>query len=147
MKYEHNIDFAKSSVLVSVLKHDGSVQITVGGIDMGQGQHMRCAQIAARNLGCDLDKVRVKPTNTEVAPNSSPTGGTITTHTMMLLINNSTDNLKKRMVEACSTDDKSAENLSWDELWTKCKSLPDFDYQERAAMKFSGPGAKDRIAK
>ena len=54
---------------------------------MGQGMHTRCAQIAAQNLGCDLDIVRVKPTNTEVSPNSAPTGGTISTHAQMLLIN------------------------------------------------------------
>ena len=147
MKYECNIDFAKSSVLVSLLKHDGSIQITVGGIDMGQGQHTRCAQIAARNLGCDLDKVRVKPTNTEVSPNSSPDGGTVTTTRMMLIINDLTDKLKKRMVEACSTDDESAENLSWDELWKKCKSLPEFDYQERETSESNGPKAKDGVVK
>ena len=54
---------------------------------MGQGMHTRCAQVAAQNLGCDLDTVRVKPTNTEVSPNSAPTGGTISTHAQMLLIN------------------------------------------------------------
>ena len=65
----------------------------------------------------------------------------------MLLINKATDNLKNRMVEACSTDDKSAENWTWEQLWTKCKTLEDFDYQERAGMKFSGPGAKGRVEK
>ena len=54
---------------------------------MGQGMHTRCAQVAAQNLECDLDIVRVKPTNTEVSPNSAPTGGTISTHAQMLLIN------------------------------------------------------------
>ena len=49
--------------------------------------HTRCAQVAAQNLECDLDIVRVKPTNTEVSPNSAPTGGTISTHAQMLLIN------------------------------------------------------------
>ena len=36
MKYGHDISINKSSVLVSVLQYDGSVQVTVGGIDMGQ---------------------------------------------------------------------------------------------------------------
>ena len=122
MKYDRNVEFHNSYVLVSVLKYDGSVQVrdfylilnfgfgfyfalqffkiiiiletlkssdkvTVGGIDKGQGMHTRCAQVAAQNLECDLDIVRVKPTNTEVSPNSAPTGGTISTHAQMLLIN------------------------------------------------------------
>ena len=104
---------------------------------MGQGMHTRCAQIASRNLGCELNQVRVKPTNTEVAPNSSPTGGTITTHTQMLLINKATASLKQRMIVAVNGD----ESWSWEKLWNACKELGEFDFQERAGGKFKGPGS------
>ena len=81
------------------------------------------AQVIANNLGCSLDNVFIKPTSTDANANSSPTGGTISTHAMLLLLDKATDNLKKRMSEHAKEND-----LEWSALVTKCS---DIDLQER----------------
>ena len=52
---------------------DGSVQLSHGGIEMGQGLYVKVAQVVADELGIGLDRVRIMPTSTEKVPNTSPT--------------------------------------------------------------------------
>lgn len=52
---------------------DGSVMINHGGTEMGQGLHTKICQVVARELGLDLDKVRITATRTDKVPNTSPT--------------------------------------------------------------------------
>ncbi|MGC3873085.1 xanthine dehydrogenase molybdopterin binding subunit [Halomonas sp. GXIMD04776] len=52
---------------------DGSVMINHGGTEMGQGLHTKICQVAARELGLDLDQVRITATRTDKVPNTSPT--------------------------------------------------------------------------
>jgi xanthine dehydrogenase/oxidase len=52
---------------------DGTVLVHHGGIEMGQGIHVKMAQIAAGVLNVPLSDVRVAETSTEVVPNTSKT--------------------------------------------------------------------------
>jgi xanthine dehydrogenase large subunit len=52
---------------------DGSVQLSHGGIEMGQGLYVKVAQVVADELGVGLDRVRIMSTTTEKVPNTSPT--------------------------------------------------------------------------
>ncbi|ORX63815.1 putative xanthine dehydrogenase HxA [Basidiobolus meristosporus CBS 931.73] len=52
---------------------DGSVLLTHGGIEMGQGIHTKMAQIAAETLGVPLEKVYINETATNTVANTSPT--------------------------------------------------------------------------
>ncbi|MGO3769637.1 MAG: xanthine dehydrogenase molybdopterin binding subunit, partial [Vreelandella alkaliphila] len=52
---------------------DGSVMINHGGTEMGQGLHTKICQVVARELGLDLDSVRITATRTDKVPNTSPT--------------------------------------------------------------------------
>ncbi|MFC0268476.1 xanthine dehydrogenase molybdopterin binding subunit [Kushneria aurantia] len=52
---------------------DGSVLLNHGGTEMGQGLHTRVCQIAARELGLPLSRVRISATRTDKVPNTSPT--------------------------------------------------------------------------
>ncbi|CRL08602.1 CLUMA_CG021290, isoform A [Clunio marinus] len=61
--------------LVSIYHGDGSVSVTVGGIEMGQGLNTKVAQTVAHILGVPLDKVSVKPTSNLISPNAICTGG------------------------------------------------------------------------
>jgi xanthine dehydrogenase large subunit len=52
---------------------DGTVQLTHGGTEMGQGLHTKMVAIAAHVLGVPLDRVRLMPTTTDKVPNTSAT--------------------------------------------------------------------------
>jgi xanthine dehydrogenase large subunit len=52
---------------------DGSVQLNHGGTEMGQGLHIKVAQVVAEVFGIDLDRVQITPTNTGKVPNTSST--------------------------------------------------------------------------
>ena len=47
--------------------------INHGGTEMGQGLHTKICQVVARELGLDLEKVRITATRTDKVPNTSPT--------------------------------------------------------------------------
>lgn len=53
--------------------NDGSVGVSTGAVEMGQGVNAKLARIAARALGAALDRVRVESTNTTRAANTAPT--------------------------------------------------------------------------
>jgi xanthine dehydrogenase/oxidase len=52
---------------------DGTVLVTHGGVEMGQGLHTKIAQIAAHDLCVPLNSVYIAETATDKVPNSSPT--------------------------------------------------------------------------
>lgn len=64
--------FNQGGALVLVYK-DGSVLVTHGGTEMGQGLHMKMLQVAATTLGVPLSTVRLAPTRTDKVPNTSAT--------------------------------------------------------------------------
>ena len=76
MKY-HLGYFGTSHALVSIYHGDGSVAITVGSVEMGQGLNTKVAQTAAFVLGVAMDKISIKPTNTLSTPNAIVTGASI----------------------------------------------------------------------
>ena len=64
---------------------------------MGQGTHTRCAQVAANTFGIPLEMVSVRPATTDVNANSAPTGGTVSSHVAMRLIQKAAQKLLKRL--------------------------------------------------
>jgi xanthine dehydrogenase large subunit len=64
--------FNQAGALV-LLYADGSVQVSHGGTEMGQGLHTKMLQVAADALGVDLDAVKMMPTRTDKVPNTSAT--------------------------------------------------------------------------
>ncbi len=67
-----------SGALVQV-RSDGSVEINIGGTELGQGAFTIMAQIAAETLGADYRRVRVLPSDTRMVPDSGPTVASRTT--------------------------------------------------------------------
>ncbi|MBN2585704.1 MAG: molybdopterin-dependent oxidoreductase [Candidatus Fermentibacteraceae bacterium] len=67
-----NTSLNQASSLVHVYT-DGSVGVSTGAVEMGQGVNTKIAQVAAMTLGIDLSLVKVESTNTTRAANSSPT--------------------------------------------------------------------------
>lgn len=62
----------QGSALVHVYT-DGSVSVTTGGVEMGQGLNTKIADIAARSFGIGEERIRVESTNTTRIANMSPT--------------------------------------------------------------------------
>ncbi|XP_020627784.1 xanthine dehydrogenase/oxidase-like isoform X2 [Orbicella faveolata] len=52
---------------------DGSVLVTHGGTEMGQGLHTKMVQVAARSFGIPLSKIHISETSTNTVANTSPT--------------------------------------------------------------------------
>ena len=52
---------------------DGSVAISTGAVEMGQGVNTKMAQVAAKMFGLPIEKVKVHTTNTLRIANTSPT--------------------------------------------------------------------------
>ncbi|XP_048511551.1 indole-3-acetaldehyde oxidase-like isoform X3 [Athalia rosae] len=77
MKYGFTF-FGHFNASVSIYRGDGSVAITHGGIEIGQGINTKVVQVAAYTLGIDMDLISVKPTNNFTSPNDSLTGGSWT---------------------------------------------------------------------
>ncbi|EFA78511.1 xanthine dehydrogenase [Heterostelium album PN500] len=56
---------------------DGTVLVTHGGTEMGQGLHTKMIQIAAKELGVPVDKVYISETSTDKVANTAPTAASV----------------------------------------------------------------------
>ncbi|HVS65432.1 MAG TPA: xanthine dehydrogenase molybdopterin binding subunit [Thermoanaerobaculia bacterium] len=68
----------QANALVNVFT-DGSVQVSTGATEMGQGVNTKIAQLVADELGVDYEAVTVMPTSTEKNNNTSPTAASAST--------------------------------------------------------------------
>ncbi|MBT3207792.1 MAG: xanthine dehydrogenase molybdopterin binding subunit [Bacteroidetes bacterium] len=88
----------QAGALVNIYK-DGSVIVNHGGVEMGQGLHTKIQQIAANELGIQLDNIKVSPTNTSKVPNSSPTAASSSTDLNGMAVKIAIDKLKNRIAK------------------------------------------------
>jgi len=58
---------------------DGTILVTHGGTEMGQGLHTKVAQVAARAFGVGLSAVHIAETATDKVANSQPTAASAST--------------------------------------------------------------------
>lgn len=63
---------------MSIFYRDGSVSVSVGGIEMGQGLVTKVTQTASHVLNIPMDKINIKWVNSMTAPNATVSGGNIT---------------------------------------------------------------------
>jgi xanthine dehydrogenase large subunit len=62
----------QAGALVHVYR-DGSIHLSHGGTEMGQGLHIKVAQVLADAFGVPLDRVKITASNTGKVPNTSAT--------------------------------------------------------------------------
>src|SRR3954471_22198867 len=58
-------------------ERDGTVSIATGKVDLGQGISTALAQIAADELGIDLQKIKILPASTAYSPDEGVTSGSL----------------------------------------------------------------------
>lgn len=56
-----------------IIHRDGTLQVSTGATEMGQGVNARVSQVVADELGLTRDRIRVMPTTTDKNANTSPT--------------------------------------------------------------------------
>lgn len=76
---------------------DGSVLISHGGMEMGQGLHTKILQIAARVLGISIEKVHIHDTASDKVPNASPTAASVGSDMNGLAVQDACNKLLKRL--------------------------------------------------
>ena len=114
----------KSTVLVHIYT-DGSVLISHGGIEMGQGLNTKLIQVASRALQLPSSKIHIQQTSTEVIANASPTGGSTGTD-----INGSA------VLDACNTLLKRLAPYRSSMTWEQSVTAAYFDQVNRLPSRF-----------
>ena len=69
----------QAGALVHIYYADGSVHVSTGAIEMGQGTYTKIAQLVANELGLNFNKVKVSSTRTDKVPNTSASAASSTT--------------------------------------------------------------------
>nr|XP_049700113.1 uncharacterized protein LOC110380991 isoform X1 [Helicoverpa armigera] len=100
---------------LSVYRGDGSVVITHGAIEMGQGINTKAVQVAAYMLNIPVEKIIIKENNTIIAPNCSLSGGSIMNQNVILGVKRACQQLLDRLKPVRDGMD----NPTWEELITK----------------------------
>jgi xanthine dehydrogenase large subunit len=96
---------------------DGSVAVSTGAVEMGQGVNTKIAQVAAKMFGLEIDDVKIHTTNTLRIANTSPTAASAAadlngkaTQLACETIRNRLFEVAKDLVEAASVDDLSLQD-------------------------------------
>jgi xanthine dehydrogenase large subunit len=108
--------YNQAGALVHVYK-DGSVLITHGGTEMGQGLHTKMLQVAATSLGVPLSAVRLAPTRTDKVPNTSATAASSGADLNGGAVKNACEQIVERLRPL--REDPANAGLSWAELVNK----------------------------
>ncbi|WP_299752970.1 xanthine dehydrogenase molybdopterin binding subunit [Devosia sp.] len=88
----------QGAVLLTIYR-DGSVHVSQGGTEMGQGLHTKIMQVIAEELHIDLSRVRITATATDKVPNAAPTAGSLGTDLNGMAAIDATRQIKQRLVE------------------------------------------------
>ncbi|PZC82136.1 hypothetical protein B5X24_HaOG210944 [Helicoverpa armigera] len=89
--------YGNYSALVSIYRGDGTVTVSIGGIEMGQGINTKAAQVCAYELGVPLEYVKIIPHYSFVAANNVFSGSSITTESCCYSIIRACEALKERL--------------------------------------------------
>nr|XP_008509605.1 PREDICTED: aldehyde oxidase 1-like [Equus przewalskii] len=85
---------------------DGSVLVTHGGIEMGQGVHTKMIQVASRELRMPMSNVHLRGTSTETVPNANVSGASLVADLNGLAVKDACQTLLKRLEPIISKNPK-----------------------------------------
>ena len=69
----------QAGALVHIYYADGSIHVSTGAVEMGQGTYTKIAQLVANELGLPFNKIKVSSTRTDKVPNTSASAASSTT--------------------------------------------------------------------
>ncbi|XP_030265629.1 aldehyde oxidase 1-like isoform X2 [Sparus aurata] len=118
--------FNQGGALVHIYK-DGSVLVTHGGTEMGQGIHTKIQQVASRELHIPTSKIYISETSTNTVPNTCPTAASFGTDANGMAVKNACMTLYQRLEPIRQKDPKG----SW-ESWI------DAAYFEKISLSATG---------
>ncbi|XP_038878581.1 xanthine dehydrogenase 1-like [Benincasa hispida] len=95
---------------------DGTVLVTHGGVEMGQGLHTKVAQVAASAFNIPLSSVFISETSTDKVPNASPTAASASSDMYGAAVLDACEQIKARMEPIASQHNFS----SFAELASAC---------------------------
>ncbi|CAK6983920.1 xanthine dehydrogenase/oxidase [Scomber scombrus] len=93
---------------------DGSVLLTHGGTEMGQGLHTKMVQVASRVLNVSSSKIHISETSTNTVPNTSPTAASASSDLNGAAVQNACEILAERLQPYRSKNPKA----SWED-WVR----------------------------
>ncbi|XP_013136377.1 PREDICTED: indole-3-acetaldehyde oxidase-like isoform X2 [Papilio polytes] len=89
--------YGNYTAMVSIYRGDGTVTVTTGGIEMGQGLNTKAAQVCAYELSIPVECVTVIPNYSFVAANNVFSGSSITSESVCFSIIKACKIIKKRL--------------------------------------------------
>src|SRR5690606_14236928 len=89
--------YNQAGALVHVYK-DGSIHLSHGGTEMGQGLHIKVAQVVADAFGVGLDQVKIMATTTGKVPNTSATAASSGSDLNGMAAWDTCEQIKRRLV-------------------------------------------------
>src|SRR5687767_2934846 len=88
---------------------DGTIQVSTGATEMGQGVNTKIRQLVADEFGLNYDRVLLMPTSTEKNPNTSPTAASASTDLNGTAAVRACQTLKERLAALAARKLASAE--------------------------------------
>ncbi|XP_042858609.1 indole-3-acetaldehyde oxidase-like [Penaeus japonicus] len=100
--------------LVTINQRDGSVAVSHGGTELGQGMNTKVVQVVAYELGCPMDVVAVKPSTSHANANSQCTNGALGSYMVSYSVSEACKKLRARLDAVKEALGRDA--VSWQEL-------------------------------
>ncbi|KAL9651081.1 hypothetical protein ABK040_002798 [Willaertia magna] len=87
----------QGGALINIYHEDGSVLISIGGVELGQGLMRKCEQCASATLNIPVDFIHTCETSTDKVPNTSPTAASVGLDINGQAVVNACEELNKRL--------------------------------------------------
>ena len=125
---------------------DGTIHLSHGGSEMGQGLNTKVAQIVAEEFQVDVDTVAISSARTDKVPNSSPTAASSGTDLNGKAAQTAAKIIKQRLIDfACQKYQVSIEQVIFENsnvrVGNKTFSFAEFSqlaYMERVSLSSTG---------
>lgn len=128
------VDVLMQGGALLLIYNDGSVLLSIGGIEMGQGLFIKMIQVASRALEIDHTKIHINEMATDKVPNSSPTAASI-----------SSDLYGMAVIEACNILKQRLEPYKMKNLEGKWEDWVSAAYADRVSLFATGFYAAPKI--